>query len=467
MSVNEPTAHITARQEDWKKCRAFIEGRSMVTAPDGYIRKLPGHDDETFKAFREVANFLNATARTVEAFSGMVFRKKPQAEWPNGFEEVADDVTRAGHSARQFSKELVEEVISVGWVGVLVDHPPAQEGASQADAERAGHRPYARLYAAETILEVRERVQGSDRVIDRVRLAETRTVPDPKDEFKETKIERVRVLDMDEGRYRQRIFEKPNKEWELIEEVYPLIAGATLKAIPFRAFSANGHVASPPKPPLLDLVEVSCSHVNSSCLLEWGQMWTANPTPCFVNLDLKEGETVALGSSSGLRFNKEGTAFFLEFTGAGLDSIRTAMEDKRRDMATLGARMLMEERKQVEAAETAQIHRAGESSVLASIAGSVGEGVEWVLQWLAQWGGRGEVEVSYKLNTDYMPMPLSPQELMALMAAWQGGAISREDLFARLQRGEVIAEGKTVEDQREELENEPVSVPGGLGDDAG
>jgi len=130
------------------------------------------------------------------------------------------------------------------------------------------------------------------------------------------------------------------------------------------------------------------------------------------------------------------------------------MEDKRRDMAVLGARMLMEDRKQVEAAETAGIHRAGENSVLAAIASSISAGMVWVLERVSIWAGLGEQEIRFELNQDYVAVQMDAQKLTALIQAWQGGGISRAELFENLQRGEVVSSEKTLEEHEGELEME-------------
>ncbi|MGC7990864.1 DUF4055 domain-containing protein, partial [Salmonella enterica] len=86
---------------------------------------------------------------------------------------------------------------------------------------------------------------------------------------------------------------------------------------------------------------------------------------------------------------------------------------------------------------TAGIHRAGENSVLASVAQTLSEGLEKALELFILWAGiDGEVE--FHLNRDFFPMPMSSDELTALTQALLQGAISFETYFAQLQAGEII-----------------------------
>lgn len=469
MSVNTPSQEHTDRQPDWALMRAFVEGRRAVLLDSTYLTKLPGHDTDTYKLFSERSYLFNATQRSVDGLVGLMFRKAPAAEWSESFAPYAHDMTRTGHSAAQFAEQIANEVVTVGACGVLVDHPAQEAPGTLAQADALSQRPYARLYTIENVLSVRETVIGSDRVYSQIRLAEINSQPDPQDEFADINTDRVRVLDLDEsGNYRVRVYEKsegsPDTEFVLISEEWPRRAGSMLQEIPFRFFTRRGNVADYPKPPLLDLAESNNSHLNDSALLQWGLMWTANPTPCFIDLKLAEGETIKLGSSNGLMFGEGGDGRFMEFSGRGLESIRNSLEDKRRDMGTLGARMLMEERKGVEAAQTAQIHRAGENSILSAIAAQISAGMEWALDTIGEWAGV-PADVSFSINQDYMATSMSGQDLSALMMAWQGGGISQGDLFAVLQRGEIIDDKKTLEEHQDELEGEalPFAEPDAAG----
>ncbi|MFX5760945.1 DUF4055 domain-containing protein, partial [Acinetobacter baumannii] len=80
-------------------------------------------------------------------------------------------------------------------------------------------------------------------------------------------------------------------------------------------------------------------------------------------------------------------AYFLEFEGQGLDALEKNLSRKENQMAILGARLLEAPQKGVEAAETAGIHRAGENSVLASVAQTLSEGLEKALELFILWAG--------------------------------------------------------------------------------
>jgi hypothetical protein len=55
----------------------------------------------------------------------------------------------------------------------------------------------------------------------------------------------------------------------------------------------------------------------------------------------------------------------------------------------------------------------------------------------------GEDLVLVRLNTDFSAQTMSSQELTAVVAAWQAGAISQETMFDLFRRGEILPPGRT------------------------
>ena len=52
-----------------------------------------------------------------------------------------------------------------------------------------------------------------------------------------------------------------------------------------------------------------------------------------------------------------------------------------------------------------------------------------------------------KLNTDFGMAGMSSQDLQAVVAAWQSGAISRDTMFELFRSGEILPDGRTNQDE--------------------
>ena len=153
----------------------------------------------------------------------------------------------------------------------------------------------------------------------------------------------------------------------------------------------------------------------------------------------------------------EAKADMLEYTGQGLGALSSLMEAKERKMAVLGARMLEEQKKASEAAETLHLRMSGESGTLAAIVKAAGESMEQALRWVADWM-RLSGDVVYKFNTDFVAAKLDPQLLIALMGARQSGEISQKTFLYNLQQGELLRPDVTIEEELDEIEIEPPGI---------
>jgi hypothetical protein len=92
--------------------------------------------------------------------------------------------------------------------------------------------------------------------------------------------------------------------------------------------------------------------------------------------------------------------------------------------------------------------------VLSGISKTISEGLSKALGIMDSWLG-GDGEASIELNSDFLGMPLSAQDLTALVGAWQSGAISQETLFNNLKRGEVYSDAETFEDEQAKIDSNP------------
>ena len=130
------------------------------------------------------------------------------------------------------------------------------------------------------------------------------------------------------------------------------------------------------------------------------------------------------------------------------------MDRDERLMAVLGSRLLEDQKKVGETAEAILLRQSGENSVLSAIATSVSESLTQVLRWVFWWNSTEEIpdaitsaDVLIQLNTDFSLKGMSSQDLQAVVAAWQAGAMSRDTMFELFRRGEILPDGRTNQDE--------------------
>lgn len=465
MAIETEHSQYSKRKIQWKKMRDCTAGQEAVhAAATEYLPKLSGQSDDDYKAYVGRALFYNATGRTVEGLTGMVFRKEPIVNIPEGLKAYEDDITLDGLSLLGFAEQIVDDVVVVGRAGILVDHPTINEGITVAQAEAENLRPFLKHYKAENIFNWKVESRNNVQVLTQLRLWETRQVSDA--EFSDEMQQQIRVLDLEPstGFYRQRVFVKNPKptgesdKWIKIDgDIYPLFKGKPMTFIPFYFVGIKNGKPDADKPPLIDLANVNLSHYVSTADLEHGAHFTGLPTAVITGHtepDEEKGNDYRIGAATAWVFpNPETKVQYLEFQGQGLATLENRLAKKEEQMAFLGARMLTPQKRGVESAETATINRAGEDSVLASMVNSVSEAIEQALKFMAQWA-TFDGDVEFDLNTDFMAVEMSPQQLTALLQSWQSGAIAYDDLLWNLKRGEIVRETRTAEDIRSEVETE-------------
>lgn len=451
----------------WVKCRDAVEGEDAVKeAGEAYLPRLRRQDDSEYESYKGRAMFFEAASRTVSALSGTVLRL-PVRVTGVGEEELEEgeantaleNIGIEGENFDLLVKLILDEQLIQGRVGALID--------SNADSD--DEKPYIALYFAENIINWKEEMILGRRMLTEVRLLEVREEPNAEDEWTPNCVEYIRVLKLkyesdDRGVpsfiYTQELYRKEEKlnssqqmetSWALTETTAPMMKGGKkFEALPFIFINANDLKAKVTKSPINGLVNLNFSHYRSSADLEHGRHFTALPTPWAAGFDVKNDEELVVGSSvAWVTDNPSAQAGYLEFSGAGLTHLQTALTEKEKLMAVLGSRLLEEQKLVGEAAETVALRQAGEQSVLMSIASTLEEALKKLMKLYFTWQGVPAEQLVIEVNKDYNVTGLDTTMLSTLMSAVQQGHISWDTFFYNLQRGEVFPPNRTQEEEKE------------------
>jgi hypothetical protein len=464
-----------------------LAGEDAVKAGgERYLTRLDSQNDEEYCAYRNRASFFNATARTAEGYSGLIFRRPPFVKTPEGslgvskaLGEFVNDADMLGTSLFGYAKNVVNEVIGVGRAGTLIDWEGEFED-----------RAYASLYTAEQIINWRlERVNGRN-VPTLVVLSERGVSRSASgDEFVKPEVEQIRVLKLvdqavlatdeaqrvDGGALLRCVVEiwqpKEQKrksakvEWELIETRTPLRLGKPLPLIPFVFHGPRHSRPQVDKLPLADIIAVNLDHYRLDADYKHGVHFTALPTAWVSGFD--KSSTLRIGSSTAWFSETLGaTAGYLEFTGQGLMTFERAMDRDERLLAVLGSRLLEDQKKVGETAEAIQLRQSGENSILGSISTSVSESLTQVLRWVYWWNSTEETpeaitdsQALVELNTDFSIKGMASDELREIVKAWQAGAISQDSMLELFRKGEILPDGRTNRDELALIDGASVVQP--------
>jgi hypothetical protein len=465
MAIDSAHPLHTARLPQWLRCRHCHDGADAVKAAGTtYLPMLSGQDSGRYDAYRQRAMFYNAFARTVQALTGVLFRRPAPPTGPSSLATEWLDVTRAGQSLDLFAMSVADELFKVGRAGVLLDAP-----------ERGD--PYWVTYRAEDVLSWQAQ-RGADGVpvASRVVLREPLAMQDPKDQYVVVITHQLRELYLAAGGpspvYEQQLWRHPVREDGVVDAskwersgppVRPLRRGAVMSFVPFVFLNATSLLAEPGRPPLLDLADVNLSHYRTSADLEHGRHFTALPTPWITGYDGRSG-TLTIGSEEAWAVaNEKAQVGMLEFTGAGLASLERAMDQKERQMAVLGARLLEQQKAGVEAEGTLRMRHAGDDATLRLVAATLSAGMSRAMRWHAWWLGAANApdvrDIGYDLGVEFFSVRMSSGDLQALVQAYQAGTMSFETLYFNLQRGDVARPDVDAKAERHAIDAEDEPPP--------
>jgi len=433
MPVSTPSESYAFHAKDWQKIRHVLAGeRAIKSSGTKYLPKLSDQTYSEYNSYVERALFFNASARTIQGLVGALFRKPLRIEVSDQHRDRLEYITFDDRPFDIFAKEISQEVLSLGRYGVLVDMP-----------RESGATPYLVGYGAENIINWRYEARGGRLKLSLVVLKEMQTHASEKDEFTNVKQQQYRVLKLNKkGEYEQVVYqEKENGKVEEIETIKPKLRGKAFDFIPFVFFGPVSLSAEIERSPILDLINVNLSHYRSSADLEHGRHFTALPTPYVTapSSGYEEDLSFKIGPSHVWLLEQGGSAGMLEFRGAGLTFIENACREKERMMAVLGARLLEDQKRGVEAAEAIRLRQTGESSTLASISETVSKGLSRALTYWEYWLGQDSADSpKVFLNKDFYAGQMDSASIQSLVAAWQAGAISFDALQNNLSQGEII-----------------------------
>lgn len=427
----------------WNKVDDAADGQEAIKAGGTKYLPQPNPSDTSddnkarYAQYKERANYVNFTGRTLSGLVGMVFGKEAVTKFPSGIEELIEDIDGSGISLMQQSKRSLSRTIKQGRAGLFVDFPESEGEIKKDQVDSGLMRPVCIAYPASKIINWRsERIGSIDKLILIV-LQESREVIDPEDPFVSEDEIIYRVLSLEEGVYVQRVFvkaesDKDGNEWEQESETIPTKGegNQTFDTIPFTFIGSINNDADPDKSALLDLANVNIAHYRNSADLEESSYVAGQPTPHVDMGEMDEAEWTT-ANPQGMRFGvlggirtRGGSVTLIQAEANSMP--REGMQDKEKQMGALGAKMVEPQQAAITATEATN-NNVSETSVLSTIVKNVSEAYELALFWMTEFSRAASGEIEFQLNSDFNISKLDSQELLAVIQGWQAGLISKKD----------------------------------------
>lgn len=446
--------------EVWEMIRDCVLGQHAVKCKSE--KYLPNPDELTrdvkrYKKYIQRALFEGVTAKTLYGVVGNVFRKPIYSELPPEIDYIVANADGKGNGVENLSRRVYKDVISIGRVGLLVDFPYSDGPLTVAQIKTQNYKAKILYYAAENIINWCTRVINSVEMLDLVVLKECEYVCDD-DIFNRIKkiVYRVLLLD-DNGIYRQQIWEcGDDNDYSIRVDIIPVdVTGQPFNFIPFTFVGSYDNTPEINKAPMEDLASVDIALYRNSADFEEMLYISGQPTFVFSGLtqnwiDSVMQSTIQVGSRKPVYLPENSNASLLQIQPSNI--IREAMQDKRKAMVALGARIILD-KNQPEAAEAIRLKQTGEGSIMTTAVLNTENAISKCLEWCTLFMGGTPELIKFDINKDFINLALTPDEIRALVMLWQSNVISLPLLRSRLREGEIINDDVTDDEIDEQLQS--------------
>lgn len=442
--------HRTYSRDQYDRIRDCIDGEDRVKKQGQlYLPKPEGMTTDGYQAYKTRASFYPVAERTLRGMVGAITRNDPILTLPPRLESMRDAATFEGNAFDVLLTDLAAEVLSVGRVAALLDFPKA--GATPTSA------PFISTFRAEAILDWQESLVDGRQKLTMLRLNEDNDdLDDGVEQHLVLTVEPAYTVRRYHVTTRRGNGPSPDSVTEaLVEETLPIVNGKTLLDIPVVIISPYNLKADVEKPPFQDLCSVNLAHYRNSADYEHALFLTSQPTPWVAGAFNEKNKPTLIGSGGFWVLPEGATCGLLEVTGAGIASVRIALDDKVTQMATLGARMVHDGKGRNETTSTAQLRVRGEYSLLISSVNMIEAGVLKLLRLAAEWTQPGSSsQVVFKMHRDLISSQMDATTLTALLKAWQSGAISHDSFLMNLKKGDMIDPNRSLEEELQLIDDE-------------
>jgi len=351
----------------------------------------------------------------------------------------------------------LNDILETGRGGLLVDFPETEGVVTVAEAEELAVRSNIVAYKTEQIKDWDVTKVNAAMKLSFVKLEEKSVERSQDDIFKTEEVTRYRVLLLDEGIYKQRLYDEEGNYSEIIP--------TDKNGVPFDyiTFYFIGSVNNRPNvdpAPLIEIAEVNLAHYRNSADFEESSFTVGQPTAAVTGLNqawakefMKEG--VKMGSRNATLLPEGGDLKLIQVQANTMPE--NGMTRKERQMIELGARLITSGGG-AETAEAARIKHSADASVLSVIVSNINQAYQDAIKAVQQFMSGTMQEFTFKLNEDFFAAKMTAEELNALVMSWQSGAISKAVLDDNLVNGGVISEDTDLEEMNDSIENTPSNL---------
>jgi hypothetical protein len=453
-TVNKRSTAMAHMIEAAEKGRALMGGTdTMREAGKTYLPKFKAEQDADYKARLNSSWLFNGMRKTVKDMTGRVFTKPIEiVEGSDQLKEFATDINMQGQDLSAFASDVFKDAFVPGISYIMVDAPRRDGETTRAAAASLGLRPYMVHLRVEDILGFKTEQFNNVLALSMLRIMESVTEDDPKDEFTQINVDQVRVLTREVNTVSVRIYRKNDKdEWLVVDEY--ITNAEEITVIPFYAQRTGFFIA---EPVLEDLADVNIAHWQSQSdqrnILHFARV------PILFASGRAEDEPLVISASQAVTSrDADAKLSWVEHSGKAIGSGRQDLMDLQYQMQALGLQLLVASH---ETATGAVLDSTKETSTLSQMADNLKDALEQALEWMAFYAGDPEQNIKVEVNKDFGIVPLTAQEVQVMQQDVALGLLSKEAYYAERKRRKFLSPDLDTDKDMDRITEEAPDLTG-------
>ncbi|MBY0490615.1 MAG: DUF4055 domain-containing protein [Gemmatimonadaceae bacterium] len=462
---------------EWARAlsRAFMAGtRGVRSLGETALPRWPAERPAFYKLRSTIAQVTRYYARTVEATVGMIAGTPPTLSDTVDpvIEQDWEDIDGRGTHGEVFARQLTEELLVGGFVGILVDAPPVPDGVrlTLASEQALGLRPYWVLVTADQILswvveapqwpELIQAYAAGTLTADQVKalakqaIVRQVVIHEPTDvaagTFGMRTADRYRVLQLTAAGVTFAVWEHREAEGASGEHFALISTGAMrgaknapLTAIPL-AIGYPGRPSAPfvSEPKLLAIAELNLDHYVLTADRRYLMRLTHAPTLFLAGVGVDRDDDgnerpLEVGPNSVVRAtDAQAKMSWVAADPNALAESRQERDEIVRQIAALGLSFLAKDRRtSTETAKGRSLDMAAENQSHASVARGLQDLLEQAFTFHAAYRGVQPPEI--EMHTAYASPDVDPQLAALVWQAVLKGVLEVSDWVAYLRTGKL------------------------------
>lgn len=465
---NIPHPAYSRMRPRWEKCRALIGGTEAVRAGgEAYLPRLEGESAQAYLFRQRLCAVFNGFERTVNACAGLLLEKNPELgeDMPARLKAMWEDVDLGGTHGDVYADQLVTDALTDGHAGTLVDYPRVEnpDTVSLDEERRLQLRPYWVKYTAADILKAVFGKIGSVKAL--VLLVLKETGEELTGSFGVQEVVRYRVFRRTAAGITWELWRADASGTGVTRELGPFPVRRATR-IPFAFLVAGKRLgAFETRPPLENLADLNFEHHQVKTNLRNLESLACVPTQVRIGAE-KDRETgeyppITLGPRSTIEApHMEGVdkpVYWHTPDVTVLEPGAKSLQDIKADMGAAGLAFLAPDKRVAETAEAKRLDATAQNASLSKVSRALQDHLEECFRLSGEY--IGETAGSVTLNRDFELTILDPAMVVAYTKAAEAGKLSIETFLLLLERGRVLPEGFSREEELRRILTEGVLPP--------